>query len=543
MQSGPANRSSGHLQCYQPEGGCSQAGRSDELPTVALSPMTPRNLMHGRLLACLAGAWLLLELSGCATRRVDHEFPMPTPLPFSASGETDVPERWWLAFGDPDLNLQVERALGGNFDLATALQRLRAARALTRREASDLLPDLDGFLGADITFGPGPEQERLTWGLDASYQVDLWGQIQSRVEAERFRAEATRADYHAVALSLAAEVARTWFSLIEAHAQLELLDAQVETNQNGLKAQELRFGIGDEGGAPDVLRQRQLVQSTLEQVVVVQARVEVLEHQLAVLTGQLPQSASYDSGAELPGLPPTPHTGLPSELLMRRPDVRGDYLALVAADHDLASAISDQYPRLNLTGSLINSAESGETLFRDWFLSIGGQLIGPLLDGGQRRAEVDRTSAVVCQRFNEYGQTMLIALREVEDNLALERLQIQRIERLHAQVQLAEQATEQLFQRYVIGTADYLDFLSATQSQQRLQREILSARLDLILIRIGLYLALAGDFDTHPQLSVDSPEGGGLVEGMPVARPAPPELPSQSIERLPPLEPTFEIDE
>src|SRR5690606_16697584 len=129
---------------------------------------------------------------------------------------------------------------------------------LTRREASDLLPDLNGVMGTDSTFGPGSNPSRNTWGLDAAYQVDLWGQIRSRVEAERLRAEATHADYQAVALSLAAEVSRTWFSLILAYAQLDLLEQQLETNRNGLKAVELRFGVI--GGSPNVLRQRQLVQ-------------------------------------------------------------------------------------------------------------------------------------------------------------------------------------------------------------------------------------------------------------------------------------------
>ena len=452
-------------------------------------------------------AWLLLlglGLVGCANRKPSRIFPTRPLLPFSASGQTEMPDRWWTAFGDPALNLYVNQALGDNFTLAVALQRLRAARALARREASDLFPDMDGILATNSTFGPGPTQTSIAWGLDAAYQVDLWGEIQSRVEAERLRAEATHEDYHAVALSLAAEVARTWFSLIEAHAQLELLDEQIETNRTGLKAQELRFGRGFVRSA-DVLRQRQLVESTLEQEVVVRARVEVLEHELAILLGELPQAASYDPGAELPDLPPLPDAGLPSELLARRPDVRRDYLAFMAADRDLASAVSDQYPRLSLTGSIINAAENSEDLFRDWFVSIGSQLIAPLLDGGQRRAEVDRTSAVVWERFNEYGQTMLNAFAEVEDNLALERYQIQRIERLNAQVDLAQQASDQLVKQYLIGDADYLDVLSAIQVQQRLQRDTLSARLDLILIRIGLYLSLAGGFDTRPQDSVDSP--------------------------------------
>ena len=222
--------------------------------------------------------------------------------------------RWWTAFGDRALDSRAEEALGGNFTLAAAMQRLRAARAIKRREASDLFPDVNGVVEIGSTFGPGPNRTSFGWGLDAAYQVDLWGQIYSRVEAERLRADATQADYHAVALTLAAEVARTWFSLIEAHAQLELLAKQVATNRTSSKALELRFGLGFVRSA-DVLRQRQLVAATLEQEVIVQAQIEVLEHQLAVLLGQFPQTASFAPGTELPDLPPLPYTGLPSELL------------------------------------------------------------------------------------------------------------------------------------------------------------------------------------------------------------------------------------
>ncbi len=450
--------------------------------------------------------WIVIvALTGCAGKGPQPGYATSALPPLSESGQTLAPDRWWVSFQDSGLDREVNRALGENFDLAVALQRLRAAQALTRREASDLLPDLNGLVADQNTFGPGPNNSRLNWGVEVAYQVDIWGQIRSRIEAERLRAEATRADYHAVALTLSAEVARTWFALIEAHAQLELLDAQVQSNQKGLKAVELRYAEIGEGGSPNVLRQRQLVQSTLEQIIVVKADIEVLEHRLAVLTGQPPQTAAYATGSVFPALPPLPYTGLPSELLNRRPDVRASYLALAAADRDLAAAVLDQYPRLDLAASLVNSAENPSQLFQDWFLSIGGQLLGPILDGGQRRAEVNRRRALVWQRFNEYRQSILIALQEVEDGLALEHYQIERIDKLETQVELAALASEQLLQFFITGEATYLDVLSANQSEQRLQRSLLSARLDLISIRIGLYLALAGDFDTRPEAVFDLP--------------------------------------
>lgn len=427
-------------------------------------------------------------------RNAQTSFPTENPPAFSPSGEIEIPNRWWISFGDPELDENIEQAFRDSFTLAAAVQRLSAARAVTRREASDFFADVDGVVDIGSVFGPGRDRSTYTWGLDASYQVDLWGQIESRVDAERLRAAATEADYHAIALTLAAEIARTWFALIEARAQLVLLAEQLETNRTGATLQESRFALGLIR-SPDVLRQRQLVESTLEQEVVVKAAIEVLEHRLAVLMGQPPQQAEYQTGAQLPDLPPLPETGVPSELLNRRPDVRRDYLAFMAADRDLAAAITDQYPRLNLSGSVLNVADKPETLFRDWFVGIGAQLIGPILDGGQRRAEVDRTSAVVRQRFNEYGDTMLNAFREVEDALALERYQLQRLERLEKQVTLARQASEQLREQYLIGDTEYLDVLSAVTAQQRLQRETLSARLELLLIRVSLYLALAGNIE------------------------------------------------
>jgi outer membrane protein TolC len=246
-----------------------------------------------------------------------------------------------------------------------------------------------------------------------------------------------------------------------------------------------------------VLRQRQLVEATREQAVIVQARIEVLEHRLAVLQGAAAQEVSYDVGTALPTLPPLPSTGLPSELLNRRPDVRRDYLALQAADRDVASAVSAQYPRLNLSASVITAAESPENLFREWIASVAGQLIGPIVDGGQRRAEVDRNRAVVLQRFGEYAETVLTAYREVEDALSSERYQLERMKLLQAQLDLAHQNSIQLREQYLIREVDYLDVLSAITEEQRLQRATLSARLELLLIRISLYLALAGDFESY----------------------------------------------
>ncbi len=430
----------------------------------------------------------------------------PSP-DFTEVGSDAAPNRWWTAFADSKLDSYVDNGLGNNYSLQAASNRVQAARAVTRREASDFWPDIDGILGIGTNGGPGENRETYSLGLDANYQVDLWGEIESRVEAQRLRANATCQDYHAVALGLSAEITSVWFSLIEAHAQAKLLEEQIKTNRTGAELQEKRFGLGFVRSA-DVLRQRQLLESTLEQAVVIESQINVLEHQLAVLLGEMPQSASYEPGTSFPELPPLPLTGLPSGLLLRRPDIQRNYNALLAADRDLASAISRQFPRLNLSASLQNLSENPEDLLKDWFVSLGGQLIAPLFDGGQRKAEVDRNAAVKAQLFHEYAQSVLVAFREVEDSLVQEKYQLQRIERLEKQAKLAGQASDQLREQYLIGDAQYLDVLNAITGKQRLQRQLLSAQLELRLIRVSLYLALAGNID--PNYDVDGFNEFGL---------------------------------
>jgi NodT family efflux transporter outer membrane factor (OMF) lipoprotein len=415
---------------------------------------------------------------------------------FSESGAAPLPDHWWTAFDDATLSRRIEAALAGNFSLAAAWERLSAAAALARRERADLYPDLDGFAEARRTEVTDENaQTRFELGVQASYEVDLWGRIESAAEAERLRAAATAADYRVAALTLSAEVALAWCRLIEAHLQLQLLESQLETNQTVLEVLEKRFAVGQSGSA-DVLRQRQLVEATREQIIVARARIAVLEHQLAVLEGRPPQAPFELSAEALPEAPPLPATGLPADLVQRRPDVESAFLRLQAADEEVAVAVAEQYPRLNLTASLSTAAEDPGDLFSDYIASVAGAAVAPLLDAGERRAEVERTEAVRRERLAAYGQTVLDAFREVEDALAQEADQLLRMESLRAQLALADSTYEQLRFQYLNGAADFIDVLTALRQQQELQRNLLSARLDRLRFRIALYRALAGGFET-----------------------------------------------
>ena len=469
-----------------------------------------RSVKHSRVAMALLIGYALVFLPCCTSQAPSSMLPLDPPAAFSATGEQELSERWWTSFEDEQLNELVSKALDSNFSVLAVWQRFRAAEAVVNRESSFLLPELETFFSAGRSY-PEPDfrgGENQQIGASASYEVDLWGRIRSQVQAERYRAEATRADYQAATLSLAAEVARTWYQLLAAGRQRELILNQIETNENILKLIVARFGSGQIRGV-DILRQKQLIAATREQQIVAESNIAVLEHQLAVLLGIPPQTDLGYTLDSLPNLPPLPETGLPLALVQRRPDVRRDFRILQAANREVASAISARYPRLSLNVSAAARSNEVDDLFRNWAYSLGGNLVAPLFYGGRLSAEVNRTRAVEQQRLYEYGKTILVAFREVEDALVQERKQQERTRVLIEQVTLAQRAYDQLRVQYFNGLSDYLEVLTAINQEQQLQRDLITAQLTLLEFRIGLYRALAGGFETNQRRRDSVPESDG----------------------------------
>lgn len=449
------------------------------------------------ILMILSGIVVVI-FTGCKTQKEMVSSPIERPESFSDSGTGFIPEKWWTTFEDERLNTVVDSALQTNFNLLTAWQRLRAAQSVVDRESSSLFPNVEASAQGEVNQSPAEfqEPESIQLGLSSVYEIDLWGRMRSSIDAEQYRAQATLADFQTAALTLSAEIVRTWYQLADAQNQLELVDQQIETNLTVLEMLNNRFEIGQIQSV-DVFRQQQLVEATREQKTYAESRVQVLEHQLAVLLGRAPQAGIERKPEYLPELPPLPDTGVPVDLVRRRPDVQSSYLLLQAADRDLASAINNQYPRLTISTSLTSSTDNAGNLFEDWALSFASNMIAPLFYGGQLGAEVDRNEAIKRQRLYEYGQTILTAFREVEDALIRERKQVESIRSINRQVELATRAYEQLRFQYLNGEGNYLDVLTALDDIQQLRRDLLSARLALVEYRIALYRALAGSFQTE----------------------------------------------
>ena len=432
--------------------------------------------------------------------------PVDVPAAFAADGKAPLPAKWWTSFDDPQLNALIDEALAGNFSLKTAWDRLSAARALAKQAASSFWPQLNGDADAGrfVTRNGAGEPRVYTndFSLDAvvSYEVDLWGRVRNTYDAAYLDASATEEDLRAAAISLSADVARTWYRLREQRGELAILREQVTTNEKYLKAIVLQFRRG-QVAATDVLQQQQLVEATRGDELLVRQAIDLLENQLAILVGRVPGSMAIPAGDTMPTPPAMPATGVPAEWVRRRPDVRAAEIRVQAADHRMAAAIANQFPTLSLTANASTSAEALRDLFDNWLAGLAANLAAPIFDGGQRRAEVQRTKAVLGERLSDYGQVVLTGLGEVADAISQEARQVEYVQSLTKQLDLSGKAKRQILERYAKGSEDFTRYLTAILSYQNLQRTHLSARLSLLLYRIDLYQALAGGWE------MEGPEG------------------------------------
>lgn len=370
---------------------------------------------------------------------------------------------------------KVARALDDNFSLLVAWERLREAEAIARRTRSDGRPELDASVGGSFVDDrfTGADDTVVDAELIASWEIDLWGRIGALADADEIRVSADLEDYRTAALSLSGEVATTWYRLAEARPQHEVLAEQIETNETVLKLLRVRFGAGQIRSA-DVLRQQALVEAARS------ADRQPCPHRRAPPSPERAARASAPGGAGR---------------------ARGAARRVAATSRDRAPGRPGAKTARRQGGAACGYRRpTGRPRPRSRRATLAAGLIAPLIDGGERRAEVDRARAVTRQRLAEYGDVVLISFREVEDALANERLQREKLDNRDARVDLARKTYQQLKIQYLNGVIDYLGVLDALTAEQELVRDRLAARLELLEFRISLYRALAGGFETAREM-------------------------------------------
>lgn len=398
----------------------------------------------------------------------------------------------------PDAALQADaRSMGlHNYAVAAARSRVAQAAAAFGVQRSALFPSVDATTDVERRRireeGSTSTDTLIAFGQALNWELDIWGRLQSRKEAAGLTLSEQSALADQTLLDLQTLLVETWLAYHTAVRLETVINRQQETNTRFLELTELRFAQG-QGSALDVLQQRGRLKATQRELPGVVSRQQQAANAYAVLLGQMPGRAALPR-ADWPRLGPLVDLPAPDTLMMRRPDLRAAFLALLAADHEVAAAIADRLPRLSIGLGLSVSGDSLSNIGDAFDLGATAGLLAPVFDAGRRKAVVLDRQAQVSEALSDLEQAMHVAVQEVEDGLVAEKALFRELGLLDQEISHAGQTVAEARQSYVNGQGSYLNVLDALETYQTLLQEQVSLERDAALNRAGLLKALGASW-------------------------------------------------
>jgi len=457
----------------------------------------------------------VIGLSGCANLKslskikpkatdvVIQEVTPIAPIWVEAAPE-DLPTTDWVgSFSDASLSQLVGEALDANTNIRAAAARVDAALARADISSADRLPSVSASTSVNRTEYPGviPSSTRLSGGVSASWEADLWGRIKDGINASELEASATTADYAGARLSIAGQVTQAWFDLIESRLLTELSVRDVDTQERALRLTQRRFE-GGVTGSSDVRLARSSVANAQALQASREQRLSSVTRQLEVLLRRYP-AEEIQAAADLPVLPPLSGAGTPGYILRKRPDLLAAERRLQAQGLQIDVARKNLLPRLTLDGSGSLGSNGLNKLFNIDALiaSLTAGLTAPIFQGGALKANVAQQEAILRQQLENYAGTALTAYLEVENALDGEQRLLQRETALRISLDEAREAENRLELRYTEGLATILQLLDAQSRRLSAEGQLISARKERLANRARMHVALGGGFETNGGLA------------------------------------------
>lgn len=531
--------------CRSYEAGDRAAARARAPERWAGGPTSPDCFrVEAPLDACFGGAQVLEQVNGASAPgfgadTADGSEGAPRsggPKPRATPARE---ERWWMQFNDEDLNRLVAKALEESPQTRLALARVARSRALARRSRAGQYPRLDAELSVSRqrqvlafppdAFGPGtggPDQtipETFEIGLYSAqlvgtYEPDFFGRVGDEARAREFEVEVSRTQAREANLTLAAEVSDAWFELLEVRARTGLLERQLEASRARLELVQETYELGLSQSL-EVMQQRREVATALARLATVVGAEQAVRSRIAALVGIPFEQLHVRGQARFPAPEPLPALGVPSEVVLRRPEVRAARQRLEAADRRVGAAIGERLPSIRLQGTVgFGSRELGG-LFDHVIWSAAATVTQPLWHGGEIEAGLDEARAMLDERIAEYRDAVVNAVADVEAALATLNQAAAEREALASEVRAAEDALLESELLYRQGLEDFLTVIDAERGLHAAQLELLRARRAWLSARVRLHRALGGDVGTWAASSRardagqgtagDSPHGSG----------------------------------
>jgi NodT family efflux transporter outer membrane factor (OMF) lipoprotein len=465
-----------------------------------------------------------LALTGCALKgmppreeTVRQAMPNLTPPPqWAAAGATagSVADDWLVSLNDPWLNELVKEAVGYNADLRIAAARVDAAVAYLAAAKSPAWPQVNlvarggGKMSGDSSGLSGV-------GLFASWELDLWGRVRAAARSTEFQYESAQLDAEYARQSIAALTTKAWILAVESRLERAQAEAMLKSSEQlaSLARDRLRVGSGDEY---DVALTQANVEASRDTVRNLDLAYQNALRALESLLGRYP-AAAVAVAEQLPAWPGNVPSGLPSELLERRPDVVAAERRVAAAFYRTEEAKAARLPRITLVANY-TSLESELFVLQSRdnpLFSAGAGLLQPIFLGGLLQAQVDARTAEQQASIADYGKVAARAFGEVEGALSAGLTATERQEILGRAVHENERAFELANTRYRVGTID----LGAVQQQQlalySVRVALLRVQSERLVQRVNLHLALGGSFEPSPAPPAKTSDASGALRLLP----------------------------
>jgi outer membrane protein, multidrug efflux system len=458
-------------------------------------------------IVCLAAL-----LSGCAAVGPDYQRPaLEAPLLWGESKEKAVTApalektTWWQALGDPMLNRLIAQAAKNNLNLEQARARVKQARAALVLAGAPGLPTVN--VGGTVTRSAGSENLVSTGssistvyqaGFDASWEIDIFGGVRRNVESAQARLDASVEDLHATLLTLLGDVTRNYVNLRANQTQLQITRNNLEIQKETVAVTHKRYQLGLTSSL-DVAQAEAQKATTESNIPTLEAASKQSIHHLGILLAQEPNALKTEllTTRPLPKVEGLIATGLPSELLNRRPDLRQAERQLAAASADIGVATAGLYPTFDLTLGLGLQASSAskflETSSRYWSIVPGVSL--PLLDGGKARANIAGKQAIFDESLAKYRAAYYSALEDVENALTAYYAERAKHRILIESVRVNEEAVTLASERYRRGLTTFLDVLTTQAALFSAQSSLSQSNANQLVDLVSLYKALGGGWD------------------------------------------------
>ncbi len=432
---------------------------------------------------------------------------------------------FWTVFGDAQLTALVDKSLAANHDLRIALANLNQARALRREARFDYLPTVTaqgGYTQALTSQGQFRgfdrdlrETEITSGGFDAFWELDFFGRVRRANQASAANEQALAATLSDAQVSVAAEVARSYFELRGTQERRDVAARNADNQLETVKLAKARLDAG-RGTDFDVSRAQAQLSTTLSALPLLEATIENSIHRLSVLTGQTPDAlqGALRPVAALPELPRLAAIGTPSDLLRRRADVRAAERRLASSTAQIGVATADLFPRVTFSGEVgfaaANPSDIGHSSSETW--SYGPGISWAAFDLGRVNARIDQTEAARDGSLARYEQTVLRALEETENALVSYSRSRQQLDYLRDSVTASDRAVELASARYDGGASDFLDVLDAQRAQLEAQDRLSAARTSTGTNLIALYKALGGGWTQDEAARATTARAGSVDE-------------------------------